>query len=270
MCNALLRLHIGDPLWAVAKTMRGLIKLSSDYSNTQTSALIQPYLSICMHLVGCARENFDTEHVRRVVAESTDDTLLLYTLYSYYYLAMYLNKFDVIESLWVEIRKRKTTSQWLLPFTQTYQLFCEGVAAASEGRTKRDKLKVARKKLAKLRKLGLQNPDNIWNKVCLLEAELEACYGRTDSAILMYDKAIQLAEKQGFLNEQALACEKAGLVLLEAGRFQDAGWYVTRARALYKKWGANTKVEQLVYVLDEDKHAKCYVATGSGGSLQTD
>ena len=220
--------------------------------------------------MGC-KEKLDKDLISRTVAESTNDNLLLYTLYAYFYLAMYLNELDIIDMLTAELHKRKTSAQWVLPFSKTYQLFCEGVAAASQGRTNKARLRVARKKLAKLKQQGEHSPSNIWNKVCLIEAELEACSGRTDSAILLYDKAIQLAEKQGFVNEQALACEKAGLVLMTSGRAGDADWYITRARALYRRWGANKKVDQLVKLLNHDKHAKCYVASGSGGgSLQAD
>lgn len=264
-------MYMGEPLWSVAKSLRDTIHLCDDYGNVHTISILRSYLSACMHLMGsAAQESFNREFVSSLVSDSKSDLILVYTLYAYFYLAMYLKGYSIAEVILGEIKARKKISETLLPFCQMYQTFCEAVVAAAQGRSKGDKLRIARKKLSKLRKHGLKNHDNIWNKVCLIEGELEACAGRVDSAILKYDKAMQLAEKQGFVNEQALACEKAGTVLLEAGRISDSEWYMTRSRHLYKKWGANAKVEQLVDVSPSDNHPKCYITSGSGGSLQTE
>lgn len=72
----------------------------------------------------------------------------------------------------------------------------------------------------------------------------------------LYEAAAALASKEGFLQEQALALEKAGRYLLTLKQKSKSGFEVSHARALfvraietYEIYGAMLKVEQLQKLL---------------------
>jgi diguanylate cyclase (GGDEF)-like protein len=56
---------------------------------------------------------------------------------------------------------------------------------------------------------------------------------------------MELARTNGFLSEQALACELCGAMHMNAGRSTVAMPYLSRARDAYRRWGAHAKVRQL-------------------------
>ena len=79
---------------------------------------------------------------------------------------------------------------------------------------------------------------NCHHMLLLLRAELHP----TQQA---FDEAIAVAGKLGFLHNQALGNERAGLFFLAQG---DKGWassYLANARTLYEEWGAHGKVRHL-------------------------
>mmetsp|Transcript_12557 Transcript_12557/g.16819 ORF Transcript_12557/g.16819 Transcript_12557/m.16819 type:complete len:144 (+) Transcript_12557:2-433(+) len=80
------------------------------------------------------------------------------------------------------------------------------------------------------------------HKLLLLEAELEKNSG---NALSMYDRAITVAEKNEFVHEQAIACERAADFLLRNGDVRAAQYY-GKAHNLYLQWGAQRKADHLI------------------------
>jgi len=83
------------------------------------------------------------------------------------------------------------------------------------------------------------------NKIYLLEAEYLVLNGKLDIAIPMYQRSIELAAAEGFLHEQALANERAGMALRYCGDANDCFPFLKKAYDLYGRWGSTPKVEQL-------------------------
>jgi hypothetical protein len=54
-----------------------------------------------------------------------------------------------------------------------------------------------------------------------------------------------MAGKLGFLHNQALGNERAGVYFLEQGDNAWASTYLSRARQLFREWGAMAKVKQM-------------------------
>ena len=88
---------------------------------------------------------------------------------------------------------------------------------------------------------------NFRNKLELLEAEkfgITALHlHKSDVVFQAYDKSILSAQKAGFLHEQGLACEKAGLYCKRMKDNENALAYFNQALVCYEKWGSSVKVE---------------------------
>jgi hypothetical protein len=82
--------------------------------------------------------------------------------------------------------------------------------------------------------------------ILLLQAEtLSASSADSEVVRKSYDNAITMAGKLGFLHNQALGNERAGVYFLEQGDNAWASTYLSRARHLFREWGALAKVDQM-------------------------
>ncbi|MBE8986204.1 ATP-binding sensor histidine kinase [Nostoc sp. LEGE 12450] len=88
-------------------------------------------------------------------------------------------------------------------------------------------------------------PMNHLHKWHLVEAEKYRILGNKAEAIALYDRAIQLAKENQFLNEEALANELAAKFYLDWGKEKIAQVYMQEAYYCYSRWGAKAKVVDL-------------------------
>ncbi|EJK59248.1 hypothetical protein THAOC_20557 [Thalassiosira oceanica] len=89
-----------------------------------------------------------------------------------------------------------------------------------------------------------KNP-NILHNLHLLDAELASVEGKKKKAISHYRDAIDMAEKNGFLQDQALSSELASLYFDSIGDTRQMSIHRENAIRCYSEWGATAKVEQL-------------------------
>jgi PAS domain S-box-containing protein len=88
-------------------------------------------------------------------------------------------------------------------------------------------------------------PDNFENRAALVGAEIARLEGRELDAERLYEQAIHSAHSNGFVHNEALACELSARFYAARG-FQDiADMYLRKARSCYLSWGADAKVRQL-------------------------
>ena len=106
-------------------------------------------------------------------------------------------------------------------------------------------LKKVAKNQKKLKKWAAHAPMNYLHKFYLVQAERDRLLGHKFQAMDGYDRAIQLATEQQYLQEAALANELAAKFYLGLGKLTQAKAYLQEAREGYKKWGAIAKVRQL-------------------------
>jgi hypothetical protein len=164
-----------------------------------------------------------------------------------YMLAAYMHDFEYAESFSYEIRKHIHVTAFSL--IKTVHLFMEGFVAAARGTNSRRNRSIARSRLKGLRKAAKNCPENLNNKVCILEAEIARFSYKHEKALQKYDQAVRLAEKDGCLHEQGLASERAGRMLIEFGQLKQGQEYLRSAREFYSQWGATIKVEQVDLML---------------------
>ena len=88
-------------------------------------------------------------------------------------------------------------------------------------------------------------PMNNLHKFHLVEAEKARVLGQILEAEEFYEKAIAGANKNEFIQEEALAYELAAKFYLERGMERFARTYMKEARYAYTCWGAKAKVEDL-------------------------
>ncbi|WP_437625970.1 AAA family ATPase [Sorangium sp. So ce1151] len=88
-------------------------------------------------------------------------------------------------------------------------------------------------------------PENLAHRSALLLAELERVRGNAHAAWDRYDEAIALAQRGGYLHDEALANELAGLSFRALGKTTVACAYLTKAHRAYGRWGATEAMRRL-------------------------
>lgn len=103
----------------------------------------------------------------------------------------------------------------------------------------------ANKNIKQFKKWAKFSPDNHEHKYQLLSAEKFKVLGKYSEAKKSYEKAINGAHQKLFLNEEALACERAALFyeFIEDENLKNS--HIKRAFQVYKEWGAKAKLNDL-------------------------
>ena len=87
-----------------------------------------------------------------------------------------------------------------------------------------------------------------------MEAEIFSCEGNNDEAKDSYEAAIVSAKRAGFIQEQGLACERAGVHYSKIGEPRRAHNYLLLAKQCYSEWGSQMKVLDITEQIDEITH----------------
>jgi predicted ATPase/signal transduction histidine kinase/DNA-binding response OmpR family regulator/tRNA A-37 threonylcarbamoyl transferase component Bud32 len=97
----------------------------------------------------------------------------------------------------------------------------------------------------KMQKWSDHAPMNFLHKYELVEAEKARVLGQSWQAMEFYDRAIQRAKEQGYIQEEALANELAAEFYFSRGRENIAKDYLTQSYSAYVQWGAAIKIRNL-------------------------
>lgn len=103
----------------------------------------------------------------------------------------------------------------------------------------------------KMKQWAHHAPMNYQHKYYLVEAETSRVLGNATQAADLYVRSINLAHKNEYLQEEALANELAANFYLSKGHNLVGCTYMRQARYCYLKWGAKAKVKHL-----DDDHPK--------------
>ena len=109
----------------------------------------------------------------------------------------------------------------------------------------RKRLQKVRANQKKMKKWAHHAPINYLHKYILVEAEKYRVLGKEKLAIDFYERAINLARNNDYMNETALAYELAAKFYLSTGKYLSGKAYMQEARYCYHLWGANAKVKDL-------------------------
>ncbi len=89
------------------------------------------------------------------------------------------------------------------------------------------------------------NPVTFENRAAIVGAEIARLEGRVLDAQDLYEKAVRSAHTHGFVQNEAIANERAGGFYAARGFETIATAYLRNARHCYLRWGADAKVRQL-------------------------
>jgi predicted ATPase/class 3 adenylate cyclase len=117
--------------------------------------------------------------------------------------------------------------------------------AIERRRTRNDALDKARRSLKKLRRWARSSPANHQHKVELVEAELARAVGDLDGARAAYERAVLAARSSGFVNEEALAFQRAAAFYASVGNPVLASAFSRESIAAWTGWGASAVAEHL-------------------------
>ncbi len=113
------------------------------------------------------------------------------------------------------------------------------------GRKRRKLLRRVSKNQNKLKKWAGTAPANNFHKWLIVEGERLRLDGDIEGAAGMFDRASEEARTHEFVQEQALANERAALLWWKKGKEDFAGLYMMKALHGYHLWGAKRKTELL-------------------------
>lgn len=117
-------------------------------------------------------------------------------------------------------------------------------------------LAIVNKNQARMHTWSKFAPMNFLHKFYLVKAEICRVTGKIHEASECYDKSIELAKENEYLNDEALAYELAGKFYLNDGIEETAKIYFREAQNKYQLWGAVAKVKYL-----EEKYPKLFLKT---------
>ncbi|MBP0018570.1 MAG: AAA family ATPase [Cyanobacteria bacterium SBLK] len=98
---------------------------------------------------------------------------------------------------------------------------------------------------AHLNTLAESCPENFLHKYWLVEAERGRVAKKRTHVLDLYDRAIAEAQKNGYIQEEALANELFAKFYLDWGRAKEASVYLQDAYYCYAQWGAKAKTDDL-------------------------
>jgi len=93
---------------------------------------------------------------------------------------------------------------------------------------------------------------NCLNKSLMLEAEFLVINGDLDGGLKLFERSASVSKEEGFMHEEAIAYERAGLAALHASRVPNdaysskASKYFSKSMSTFESWGATRKVQQMV------------------------
>jgi predicted ATPase/signal transduction histidine kinase len=131
----------------------------------------------------------------------------------------------------------------LIPF---YASLCQlGIYSTQSVQQQQVILETVKQNQDKIRNWANHAPMNHLHKWYLVEAEQHRVLNNKIEAIDCYDKAIALAQENGYINEEALCWELAAKFYLEWEKSLIAQTYITKAYQAYQHWGAKAKLTHL-------------------------
>ena len=247
------QLFSGLPLNKIVNEMGDYLRLCRDRQQDTVglymAASLQMALNFCspssnpMVLEG---EVFEETLALEKSIESGNDSGLGIILTMKCFLAVYLG--DFVAARKISLLSRKVNKDAFNPSLMFHVHFLDGIAEVVDTRrhvSRMGRLLAGRRSLAKLKVYARYCPENVLNKIYMIEAEKNILYGQFEQARKKYDLSIEQSHLQGSIMEEALAQERAGIMFEDLGKKPEALQYLERARANYERWGSPIKVEDL-------------------------
>jgi hypothetical protein len=242
----------GMKLEPILKDTMKTLETLNDYKQSYYVAILRPHLQLILNLCGLnsqptilTGDAMDQDECIKSWTENSLNRALLASYMARLFLGCYFNDFELAHAMSSKLASifADKSSLWLAP-----RLMFQGLAAFALAQKRNHRHKAflyQREGLGYLRQveaLVKKGSVNAHYMLLLLRAEAMVCKRvRFDKTKEAFDCAVTAAGKLGLLQFQALANERAGVYLLAQAEENDGELYLTRARDLYREWGAEGK-----------------------------
>lgn len=185
--------------------------------------------------------------VKKMIEE--DDTLSLHVFYVFKIkVAFIIGDYKTALKIAEEAEKIKENSLGQIHLAEHF--FYQSLVLAANYLNVSDKERKKFKKLLarnvkKLGKWSKHCQENFLNRFLLVSAEFARIFGKHSKALGLYEKAIEAAQKEGFIHIEAIANESAGRLYIAIGKKKIGEVYIKSSCYCYENWGAITKVKLL-------------------------
>ena len=245
------------PLAPLSEEMEGFHRLMLDYKQQNINQFLRPNRQLVQNLLGESDDPavldgdaFNEHDAMKEAVDTNNQTIIAFIHLNKLILASYFQRYDLASVAAYELSKTKLDG--FTCFSRANVWLYEGltcVALSHERRRKR--MKVAKRDLKRLKRMSTLSPENVLNKVYLLEAEIEHANGKFHQALEKYSDSYRQAIEVKLFNEAGLCCECAAAALQTKGRYAEAAAYLDKAVVSYRTWGAVAKVTDVQRKLDK-------------------
>ncbi len=276
----------GQELSALATQMATYSEVMTQLNQEQSLRLHQPYHQAVVNLLA------QTETPYCLIGDIyNDQTELPFLLQSETKTALcyvYLNKMILcylfeqyyeacINAVEAEKYLKSATASLSVPYFYFYDslnrlALCHYLSSLKQ----KKHLKKVKKNQKKIKKWMHHAPMNYSHKYKLIEAERYRVLRKQTLAMDSYEQAIQLAKKNNYVNEVAIASELAAKFYLSQGKELIAKTYLQEAHYYYRQWGATAKVKDLekkyhylITMTQPESHNVKTTVTSIGTSVDT-
>jgi PAS domain S-box-containing protein len=235
----------------MAKYVHAIGKLKQETTKYLTQLYRQGVLNLMGYSENACRligEAYDEEKMLPLLFEANERAIILATFVHKLVLSYLFQDYRsaVDNSTVAEKYLDSAQGTVLVPLTAFYgSLSLLGIYSESGARQQKEILKKVTANQKKLQKWSLTAPMNYMHKFNLVEAERFRVLGRNHDAADHYERAIKLARDNEYINEEALAHERAAIFSLSTGKTVSARAYMEEARYCYLRWGAHAKVKHI-------------------------
>lgn len=225
-------LKLGGPLYTIRMVHQAILNLMGRSADLSRLAGV----------------SFDEEQILPVLMDAGDRTslflLFFYKTLLFYFDGKYREAVEAAAAAEKHIDAVRAMAS--IPTFHLYSSLARLSVACEEDKSERRQLlkKVAASQ-KKMAKWAHHAPVNFLHKFCLVEAERARVDGRDTEAMEYYDRAIELAAENGYIQDEALANEMAARFFSAKGKRRIAGAYFSDARNAYRRWGADGKVKAM-------------------------
>ncbi|MEH2134192.1 MAG: AAA family ATPase [Nostoc sp.] len=251
-CNYLF--FVGETLEQVNQQQQKYIDLLLKFKQEYQIYFGQICRQLVLNLMGAAEdslilvgESFDERKMLPILIETQNGTLLFLLHLAKTILLFIFQDYQQALIHAQEAEKYQGNMVGFLQFAE-HNFYYSLALLASCSNGNQAEQQSALEKVAENQKLMSQwafhAPANHQHKYDLVEAERAKILGHLD-AITYYDKAIQGAKENGYIQEEALSNELAAKFYLAWGKEKVAADYIQQAYYCYAHWGAKAKIAHL-------------------------
>ena len=239
----------GYNLRDVLKLTNGIIHRSTSLKDENMASFHQPWKVLQEHLVGEVKIPKDWKDVFVDLSTSGFSAEKLRQAYVYrLQLAVYFGQTEWAHRQAELARTVRCTDVDVFAIMLVLFFSCLASTAKARETGKKRYLSEAVRATKEIQNLMRKRGRTYWHKILLMEAECQATHKKPNmtNVLSAYERAISASREGAFILDEALATELAGRFLLNQKCDLTGRDYLRTARDLYKQWGADGKVNQMV------------------------